>query len=233
MSKYKNKLGTISEDISPNDDEKKNNIFIELTYYPDTLPVIKSYYIMSESEHSDLKGIHMDLFIDNFINGETLTRDKLDIHIINNKINQSKLKDFIDIYGNPFDIIALINIKQNQNQNNNHRTKTINYEAELAELLVSEFSDSDSEINNLSEPIIRPRSIQNRSKTKKINTKSSSESESESDDYIDTVTEIIETFNKSHKVDEQKLEKLAKLKPELLNDNIINEIVKNVKNDNN
>jgi len=218
MGKYNNKLDTISEDIIPNDDKIKDNLFIELTYYPDTLPEIKSYYIMTNTEYSDLRGMHMDLFIDNFLNGETLTRDKLDIHIINNKINQSKLNDFIDTYGNPFNIIALINTKQNQN--NNCKTKTFNYEKELTELLISEFSESDSDIDNFSEPIIRPRS-----KTIKKSLKLSPESESESDDYIDTVTEIIETFNKSHKVDEHKLEKLAKLKPELLNDNIINEII--------
>jgi hypothetical protein len=211
---FNNKLSTISEDKYQNDDEKKDNLFIELTYYPDTLPAIKSYYIMTKAEYSDLQGIHMDLYIDNFLNDETLTRDKLDIHIINNKINQNKLKEFIDIYGNPFDIITLINSKQNNNHTN--KTKPVNYEAKLAELLVSEFSDSDSEKNNISEPIFKP-------KSKTIDLKSSSESDS--DDYINTVTEIIETFNKSQKVDGEKLEKLTKLKPELLKDNIINEIV--------
>jgi len=47
------------------------------------------------------------------------------------------------------------------------------------------------------------------------------------DKYINTLTEIIDTYNKTNKVDMNKIEQIANNKPELLKDEIIHEIISN------
>ena len=47
------------------------------------------------------------------------------------------------------------------------------------------------------------------------------------------MTEIIETYNKSKKIDESKLEKLSNKKPDMLNDLVLNELIKNKVSKNN
>lgn len=180
MNKFKQNLNPIDESSDDNNDIN-DNLCIELTYYPDSIPAIKSYYILTPEEYEELKSLHMDLYIENFINDEILTKDKLDIyHVINSK-NIKIIDEFIKLYGNPFDIIQLINSKKNSKIKN-------------TEILATEFSDSDD-----------------------IKAKN----DTDSDDYIQTMTEIIETYNKSKKVDESKLQKLYEEKPELQNDDIL------------
>jgi hypothetical protein len=77
------------------------------------------------------------------------------------------------------------------------------------------------------EPIIKPKKLSNLKKQQSFMIESDSESESE--DYIATMTEIIETYNKTNNVDEIKLKKLSDSKPDMLFDNIIGEIVKTSK----
>jgi hypothetical protein len=184
MNKLKQNLNTIEE--SPDDNIDNNNLCIELTYYSDSIPAIKSYYILTAEEYEELKLLHMDLYIENFINSETLTKDKLDIYEINNNKNIIIIDEFIKLYGNPFDILQLINSNKN--------TKKI-IKKQNIDILATEFSDSDDHIIE--------------------------KNESDSDDYIETMTEIIETYNKFKKVDETKLQKLYDENPNLKNDDVL------------
>jgi hypothetical protein len=193
-----------------------NNLYIELTYYTETMQQIKSYYIMTLSEYEELKSLHMDLYIENFLNDEKLTKDNLDIYVINNKENINILKKFINVFGNPFDILGLINLSKNKIINKSQQ----NVEKELGELLLKQFSDSnsDSTPENFSEPIFQINKNKNKTKTK------IEESDSDSEDYIETMTEIIKTYNKSKTIDDVNLRKLSLKKPDLLNDTIISEL---------
>jgi hypothetical protein len=88
------------------------------------LPQIKSYYEVSPLEYENLKSMHIDIYIDNFLNGENLEKDKLDIYVISNNSNIKIIKNFINQFGNPFDILGLItekkkNIKQISNEHSN------------------------------------------------------------------------------------------------------------------
>jgi hypothetical protein len=104
MEINKNVLNTIFEDESSSDSKPVDRLYIEITYFSDNMPSIKSYYMMSEIEYKDLKTLHMDLYLDDFINEEELSRDKLDIHIIHNSNNIRLCRDFLKLFGNPFDI---------------------------------------------------------------------------------------------------------------------------------
>lgn len=185
MNQFKHFLNTINE--SSDDIIDENKIYIELTYFSDSIPAIKSYYILTSEEYEELKLLYMDIYIENFINSETLTKDKLDIYEINNSNNIKIIYKFINLYGNPFDILQLINSKKNIKKN-------------CTDILITEFSDSDN-INK---------------------------DETDSDDYIQTMTDIIETYNKSNKVDHKKLEDLCNKKPELENDDIIANLKNNL-----
>jgi hypothetical protein len=196
--------------------EENNDLCIELTYFSDTLPAIKSYYIMSSSEYEDLNSLHMDIYIENFINGETLTKDKLDIYLINKLSNVSICKNFIEQYGNPFDILTLINAKK---KTKNIETTNIKIKNDL---LTTEFSDSDTtfEYNNSeseSDSIEYSERIIKLNKNKIIN----------DDKCINTLTEIIDTYNKSNILDQNKLEHIKTNRPELLKDEVLNDIISN------
>ena len=218
MEINKPSLNTIFEEESSSEHNTLNNYFIEITYFSDNLPSIKSYYLMTESEFRDLKTIYMDLYIDDFINGEELTRDKIDIHIINNPNNIKLCKEFLKIFGNPFDILNLIGEKKKVFESN--QKKFINNKQILNENF-SETSDSDKEKDNMEKSL-----------SDIINKSEKDNSDSDSDDYIATMTEIIGTFNKTKNIDEAKLKKLTESKPETLFDNIIGEIVKTSKSKN-
>ena len=114
---FNNKLEIIHEDIYIHD-----KLYVEITYFFDELHNIKSYYIMTDEEYKSLSIMIIDIYIENFINNEILTKDKLDIHIINNIDNIKIIDDFLKIYGNPFDIINIINIKNNHINNNREIT---------------------------------------------------------------------------------------------------------------
>jgi hypothetical protein len=138
---------------------------------------------MTKDEYEDLNTMYMDMYIENFMNNENLTKDKLDIHLVRNTNNILIFKNFIESFGNSFDILTLINsmkIKQKNNDIDNIEEKQI---------FESQFNDP-----------------------------------TESDDYIDTMTEIIDTYNKSQVVDRHKLEKLIEDKPHLANDEILSQI---------
>jgi hypothetical protein len=221
MEINKNVLNTIFEDESSSDSKPVDRLYIEITYFSDNMPSIKSYYMMSEIEYKDLKTLHMDLYLDDFINEEELSRDKLDIHIIHNSNNIRLCRDFLKLFGNPFDILQLIKEKKKAFDLNQKKMIQSNI------LLNDNFSDTSDENdfineNELSEPIIKP-------SNKKKNNNNDLSSDSESDDYIEAMTEIIETYNKSKKVDEEKIKKLTKNRPETLNDNIIGELAKTSK----
>ena len=189
--------------------EENNELCVELTYFSDILPAIKSYYLMTSTEFEELNSLYMDIYIENFINGETLTKDNLDIYLINNSSNIILCKNFIEQFGNPFDILTLINAKKLKNTEIKNKT----------DLLTTDFSDTDTSIeyNNsdtesdsveYSEQIIRS----------KNNTK-------EDDKCINTLTEIIHTYNKTKKINKDKVEYIASNKPELLKDDILNDIL--------
>jgi hypothetical protein len=150
MELYKNPLKPILEDdtSSENNDDMNNKCCIELTFYPDTMPSIKSYYIMTNLEYEDLKTLHMDLYIENFLNDEDLTKEKLDIYVVNNSNNIITIKNFINQFGNPFDIINFINAK-------NYKQKQLNklkqQEKTVAENLIDNFSESESETDSTSD----------------------------------------------------------------------------------
>ena len=199
-------LKPIYEDESPNTEpDTTNKYMVELTYYPDTLPPIKSYYLWSHEELENFKSLHMDLYIENFLNDEDLTKEKIEIYIVNNPKNIEICVNFLKIYSNPFDILSFINDRLHN--------KTTNYKFNNLENNFSE-SNSGSDSN---QPIITP-------KNQNVNI---ANSESDSEDYIETMTEIIEIYNKSKKIDESKIEKLTAQKPEMLNDQILNELLNN------
>lgn len=183
-----------------------NELCVEITYYPDTMPQIKSYYIMSPNEYEDLKSLYIDVYIDDFINNEDLTKDKLDIHLVQNINNITIFKKFIELFGNPFDIINLINIKKNLSAKNNTNN-------EILENNFSEHESSEDDNSGTSNEFLE-------NKNKKNN-------ETDSDEYIDTMTEIIDTYNKSKKIDESKIQKLIQDKPELKYDMILSELQQN------
>ncbi len=65
MEQNKLTLKAIPEDDSSSDNNEyiHDICCIELTFYPDTMPSIKSYYIMTNSEYEELKSLHMDLYM--------------------------------------------------------------------------------------------------------------------------------------------------------------------------
>lgn len=210
MNKTKIPLQSIIENDSPNsenNDDKK--LHIELTYYPDTLPQIKSYYIMSDEQYRDLKSLYMDLYIDNFLNGEDLTKDKLDIYVISNVNNIKICKNFLNKYGNPFDILNYIHEKKRK------ATLTPNNK-DIDELQKKLFKNINlpnntfSDENELNDGINKPKLTDD------------SESDTNVCDTIDTITDIIDNFNKTKRIDENML-KNSNIK----NDEIINEIINN------
>lgn len=212
-------LNTIYEDESSSDQNLINTVCVEITYFPDNLPALKSYYLMSQTEHKDLITLYMDLYIEDFINGEELTKDKIDIYVINNSNNIKICRNFLKTFGNPFDILNLINEKKKEFESTQKKFSTHSQTKIKQNLINDNFSDtsnSDYE-NNI---------FQN---DKKSNSELASESESDSDDYINTITEIIGTYNKTKNIDEAKLKKLTESKPETLFDNIIGEIAKTSK----
>jgi hypothetical protein len=233
-----------------NNENDNGKLCIELTFYPDTLPSIKSYYLMTPTEYEELKTLHLDLFIENFINDEDLTKEKLDIYLINNSNNIKTIKNFINQFGNPFDIINYINAKQSiQKQLNKIKIQ----EKSMVESIVDNFSESESETESSSHRIEdvskfinnKPRlsefsnSVLHKcseyssktSKPSKIYVKEA-DSDSDSESYIDTVTEIIDSYNKLKKVDNDKLEKISKNRPDLLKDAILNELTSKQTNKN-
>jgi hypothetical protein len=241
MNLYEHRL---ENESSSDNNDINDKLCIELTYYADNIPSIKSYYIMTNNEYEELKTLHMDLYIENFLNDEDLKKEQLDIYIVNNVNNINKIKNFIDQFGNPFDIINLINIKQAEQKQLNK----IKEEILKTNNLIDKFSDSNSEstseysnyelediypnvlnskFNSLSVPLIKPKlniksliSIEN-------NINSDDESDNNSESYIDTVTEIIDTFNKSKKIDDDKLKAISLNRPHLLKDNVLNELISN------
>ena len=194
--------------------EENNELCIELTYFSDTLPAIKSYYIMSSIEYEELNTLYLDIYIENFINGETLTKDKLDIYLINNVSNISKCKNFIEQFGNSFDILSLINAKKKKNK----ETKKIN---KCSEILTTDFSDTDDSNNHNINSDTESDSLEYSEKLIKL------KSNNNDSKYINTLTEIIDTYNKSNIVDNKKIKEIALNKPELLNDEILSEIISN------
>jgi hypothetical protein len=212
MNKTKISLQSISEYDSPNSDNnddknQQNNLYIELTYYPDTLPQIKSYYIMTDDQYRDLKTLHMDLYIENFLNGEDLTKDKLDIYVMSNTNNIKICKNFLDKYGNPFDILNYIHEKKRK------ATLTPNNK-DIDELQKKLFKDINlsnntfSEENELNDGINKP--------------KFNDETDSDTNvcDTIDTITDIIDNFNKTKRIDKNMIKN-----NNIKNDEIINEII--------
>jgi hypothetical protein len=203
-------LNTIYEDETSSDQNLINAVCVEITYFPDNLPALKSYYLMSQTEHKDLITLYMDLYIEDFINGEELTKDKIDIYVINNSNNIKVCRDFLKTFGNPFDILNLIHEKKKDFESNQKK-----FSKTKQNLINDNFSDTSKSDN---EDII----FQN-------NKNNESETDSDSDDYINTMTEIIGTYNKTKNIDEAKLKKLTESKPEILFDNIIGEIAKTSK----
>ena len=167
---HNNILNSIPEDISTSEtDTNMNKLVIEIIYYPDFMPAIKSYYLLTNDEYENLINLHRDLYIENFFN-ERLDKDKLDIHIIQNINNIKLCKEFLSIFDNPFDILSYI----------------------------TDFKNTD--INNF---IID-------------NNKFSEETDS---DNIDTITEIIDIYNKSGKID-------SRINCLISNDDVLNELKK-------
>jgi hypothetical protein len=210
-------INTIYEDDTSSDQNLINTVCVEITYFPDNLPALKSYYLMSQTEHKDLITLYMDLYIEDFINGEELTKDKMDIYVINNSNNIKVCRNFLKTFGNPFDILNLINEKKKEFEYNQKKFCSLSQKKTKQNLINDNFSDtskSDNEDNV----------FQNNK-----NNNSDSDSDSDSDDYINTMTEIIGTYNKTKNIDEAKLKKLTESKPETLFDNIIGEIAKTSK----
>jgi len=227
-----------------NNENENGKLCVELTFYPDTLPSIKSYYLMTPIEYEELKTLHLDLFIENFINDEDLTKEKLDIYLINNSNNIKIIRSFINQFSNPFDIINYINAKQSiQKQLNKIKIQ----EKSMVDSIIDNFSESDTEtetsncqVEDVSKFINKPRlsefsnSVLHKcseysskiSKPSKIYVKNDN-SESDSESYIETVTEIIDSYNKLKKVDNEKLEIISKNRPDLLKDSILNELTSN------
>lgn len=176
---------------TPDEKDKSNILCIEIIYYPDSFPSIKSYYLMTNDEFEDLKALHMDMYIENFIGNDDLTKDKLDIHIVNNNSNIKIFKDFLDMFGNSFDILNLIYAKKlNQSDKNSQK-----------HVLLNNFSDNETKLRS-----------------------SEQSSVLDSDEYINVMTEMIDKYNKSQTIDDDKLKILIQNKPHLVNDEILSEI---------
>jgi len=188
----------LKSDITEKTEQTNIKFYIEIIFYPDNLPPIKSYYIMNQQEYDYLTSLHMDIYIEDFMNGENLTKDKLDIHVINNYKNIEIMSKFINLFENPFDIISFIKAKKSI-----QIIKPSNEYNQNFELSDHELNETESEKNGTKE-----------------------KNETESDDYINTMTEIIESFNKTKKFDGTKLNKLLKEKPELKEDIVLSEITK-------
>lgn len=252
MDMYKNTLNAIPEEQHFNNEDmpyENNKLCIELTIYLESMPSIKSYYFMSHIEYEELKTLHMDLYIENFINKEDLTKEKLDIYLVNNSNNINIIQNFIGQFGNPFDIINHINTKQTIQKQLNKIKKQ---DTHIVDSLIDNFSESDSDSSNAIIDKIFPNSIMAKSCSNKecltikkkvltntdpiINSESNSETDSglatesdsgsDSDSYIDTVSEIIDTYNKSKKIDNEKIQKISQHRPDLLNDVILDELIK-------
>ena len=194
--------------------EENNELCIELTYFSDTLPAIKSYYLMSSTEYEELNSLYMDIYIENFLNGETLTKNNLDIYLINNSSNIILCKNFIEQFGNPFDILTLINAKKSKNiEIKNIKIKN--------DLLTTDFSDSDTSIeynhSDTESDSVEYSERMIKSKNKK----------QEDDKCINTLTEIIHTYNKTKKINKEKIKYISSNRPELLKDEILNDILSN------
>ena len=193
--------------------EETNELCVELTFYPDSIPAIKSYYIMNSSDYEELNTLHLDIYIEDFINNETLTKNNFEIYLINNPSNIIICKNFIEQFGNPFDIMALVYAKKNKN---------INTKKNLSqnELLINNFSDSEISIDQAttetesdsfeySERMIKCK------KTPQII----------DDNGINTLTEIIDTFNKTNIIDKSKIQNIIENNPELLKDDVLKQII--------
>lgn len=185
-------------DINNNIDLDK--LYIEIIYYLDNLPTIKSYYIMSNDEYNNLITIYMDIYIENFINNEVLSKDKLDIHIIKNLDNIHIINNFLNIYGNPFDILNYIYSKKS-----------------FINIHDKEINSDSSPRSDLNEIIIK--------KPKIIVDNYNNDDDNNILDIVDTVSDLINSFNKSNKIDNNKLIELSKTHPEILNDDIIKEFL--------
>lgn len=195
--------------------EETNELCVELTFYPDSIPAMKSYYIMNSSDYEELNTLHLDIYIEDFMNNETLTKNNFEIYLINNPSNIIICKNFIEQFGNPFDIMALIYAKKSKNGN-------INVKKNLSqnELLSNNFSDSEISIDagatetesdsfEYSERMI---------KCKK-------QSQIIDDNGINTLTEIIDTYNKTKIIDKSKIQNIIENNPELLNDEVLKQII--------
>lgn len=192
-------LDSISEVVDSDDDNTNlDKLYVEITYYPDHMPQIKSYYKLTKDEYKEITTIYMDLYIDNFINGEKITKDNLDIHIINNPINIEKCKNFIETFGNPFDILLYINERK-------IRSFTVKTKEDSLEI------DSDSEI------------FKNSTLNENQYILKSNFSDSDSDEYINTLTDIIGTYNKTKtiNINNEEIERYNK-------DDVIKEIIEDV-----
>jgi hypothetical protein len=192
-------LDSISEVVDSDDDNTNlDKLYVEITYYPDHMPQIKSYYKLTKDEYKEITTIYMDLYIDNFINGEKITKDNLDIHIINNPINIEKCKNFIETFGNPFDILLYINERK-------IRSFTVKTKEDSLEI------DSDSEI------------FKNSTLNENQYILKSNFSDSDSDEYINTLTDIIGTYNKTKtiNINNEEIERYNK-------DDVIKEIIEDI-----
>jgi hypothetical protein len=184
-----------------------NKVYVEIIFFGDTFAQLKSYYEMTPDEYENLKTLHIDIYIENFINDETLTKEKLDIHNVSNMSNINLIKNFISIFGNPFDILGLIHEKK-------HKIKSHNV-AHFVNLDLK-FSDSDNEIDS---EILSSNSTIDTNSSDLINDDSD-----DSDKDIMIMTEIIDTYNKSKKIDKNKMNNLTLKRPDLLEDQILSEI---------
>lgn len=156
-----------------------NEIVVEISFYPNHFPQIRSYYVMDHTEYEELENIEIDLFIDNFFDNEDLTSDQLYIHVIQNENMCKLIKEFLYKFGNPFDILTYI--KQLQHNKNNIE-------------------------------------VQRTNTTKQSN-------ENDGNNCIDTITEIIESYNKSGTIDHKKIETLKSIsKNKIIDDEIINDL---------
>jgi len=193
--------------------EENNDLCVELTFYSDSLPAMKSYYIMNSADFEELNSLHMDIYIENFINSETLTKNNFDIYLINNPSNIVICKNFIEQFGNPFDILALINAKRTKKM----EIKQINLIN--SELLINNFSDSEISIDETSSDTESDAVEYTESMIK------SKKSAKTDDKCINTLTEIIDTFNKTKVVNKSKIQHIAENNPDLLKDDILKDII--------
>jgi hypothetical protein len=194
-------LDSITEVVDTDDETDLDKLYIEITYYPDHMPQIKSYYKLTKDEYKEITTMYMDLYIDNFINGEKITKDNLDIHIINNPLNIEKCKNFIETFGNPFDILLYINER---------KIRSFTAKTKKEDGIHSE-SDSECEV------------FKNLTLNDNQYISKSNFSDSDSDEYISTLTEIIGTYNKTKTVNinNEDIEKYNK-------DDVIKEIIEDV-----